>query len=90
MFYWSIFKDVGSRYYTFVWTLYLAMRACERCGIAVVVLDRPNPINGVTTEGPMLDPNYKSFVGMHPIPVRHGRTIGELAQQIPRRSISQL
>ena len=47
----------------------------------VVVLDRPNPINGVTTEGPVLDPNYKSFVGMHPIPVRHGRTIGELAQQ---------
>ena len=74
-------QDVGSRYYTFVWTLYLSMRACERCGIAVVVLDRPNPINGVTTEGPVLDPNYKSFVGMHPIPVRHGRTIGELAQQ---------
>jgi uncharacterized protein YbbC (DUF1343 family) len=57
------------------------MRACERCRIAVVVLDRPNPINGVTTEGPVLDPNYESFVGMHPIPVRHGRTIGELAQQ---------
>ena len=74
-------QDVGSRYYTFIWTLYLSMRACERCGIAVVVLDRPNPINGVTTEGPVLDPNYKSFVGMHPIPVRHGRTIGELAQQ---------
>jgi uncharacterized protein YbbC (DUF1343 family) len=74
-------QDVGSRYYTFVWTLYLSMRACERCGIAVVVLNRPNPINGVTTEGPVLEPNYKSFVGMHPIPVRHGRTIGELAQQ---------
>jgi uncharacterized protein YbbC (DUF1343 family) len=57
------------------------MRACERCGPAVVVLDRPNPINGVTTEGPVLDPKYKSFVGMHSIPVRHGRTIGELAQQ---------
>jgi uncharacterized protein YbbC (DUF1343 family) len=75
------FQDVGSRYYTFVWTLYLSMRACERCGIAVVVLDRPNPINGLTTEGPVLDPNYKSFVGMHPVPIRHGRTIGELAQQ---------
>ena len=74
-------QDVGSRYYTFVWTLYLCMRACERCGAAVVVFDRPNPINGVTTEGPMLDPNYKSFVGMHSIPVRHGRTIGELAQR---------
>ncbi|HEY4271447.1 MAG TPA: DUF1343 domain-containing protein, partial [Candidatus Udaeobacter sp.] len=63
------------------WTLYLCMRACEKCGIPVVVLDRPNPINGVTTEGPVLDPNYKSFVGMHPIPIRHGRTIGELAKQ---------
>ncbi len=74
-------QDIGSRYYTFIWTLYLCMRACQRHGIAVVVLDRPNPINGVTTEGPVLDPTYKSFVGMHPIPVRHGRTIGELAQQ---------
>jgi uncharacterized protein YbbC (DUF1343 family) len=74
-------QDVGSRYYTFIWTLYLCMHACERCGVAVVVLDRPNPINGVATEGPVLDPNYKSFVGMHPIPVRHGRTIGKLARQ---------
>lgn len=74
-------QDVGSRYYTFVWTLYLSMRACEKYGVTVVVLDRPNPINGITTEGPILDPNYKSFVGMHPLPVRHGRTIAELAQQ---------
>jgi uncharacterized protein YbbC (DUF1343 family) len=74
-------QDIGSRYYTFIWTLYLCLRACETYGIPVVVLDRPNPINGVTTEGPMLDPDYKSFVGMHPIPVRHGHTIGEMAQQ---------
>lgn len=74
-------QDIGSRYYTFIWTLYLCIGACERSGVAVVVLDRPNPINGVTTEGPVLDPHYKSFVGMHPIPVRHGRTIGELAQR---------
>lgn len=74
-------QDVGARYYTFVWTMYLCMRACEKHGVAVVVLDRPNPINGVTTEGPLLNPNYDSFVGMHPIPVRHGKTIGELAQQ---------
>ena len=47
----------------------------------VVVCDRPNPINGVTTEGPLLNPAYRSFVGLHPLPVRHGRTIGELAQQ---------
>ena len=74
-------QDVGARYYTFVWTMYLCMRACEQRGVAVVVLDRPNPINGVMTEGPVLNADYKSFVGMHPIPVRHGRTIGELARQ---------
>jgi uncharacterized protein YbbC (DUF1343 family) len=74
-------QDVGARYYTFIWTLYLCMSACEKSGVAVVVLDRPNPINGVTIEGPVLDPDYQSFVGMHPIPVRHGRTIGELARQ---------
>ena len=74
-------QDVGARYYTFIWTLYLMMRACEKHGASVLVLDRPNPINGVSIEGPVLDPNYKSFVGMHSIPVRHGRTIGELAQQ---------
>lgn len=74
-------QDIGARYYTFVWTLYLCMRACEKQGVEVLVVDRPNPINGVTIEGPILDPNYRSFVGMHPIPVRHGRTIGELAQQ---------
>ena len=74
-------QDVGARYYTFIWTMYLCMRACEQSGVAVVVLDRPNPINGVTTEGPVLNANYESFVGMHPIAVRHGKTIGELAQQ---------
>jgi len=74
-------QDIGARYYTFIWTLYLCMRACEKHEVTVVVLDRPNPINGLTTEGPLLNLAYQSFVGMHPIPVRHGRTIGELAQQ---------
>ncbi|HWX15053.1 MAG TPA: DUF1343 domain-containing protein [Chthoniobacterales bacterium] len=74
-------QDIGARYYTFIWTLYLCLRACEKHDVTVVALDRPNPINGLTTEGPLLDPNYKSFVGMHPISVRHGRTIGELATQ---------
>ena len=74
-------QDIGARYYTFIWTLYLGMCACERAGVTVLVLDRPNPITGEITEGPTLDPNYKSFVGLHPIPVRHGKTIGELAQQ---------
>jgi len=74
-------QDIGARYYTFIWTLYLAMEACEAAGVHVVVADRPNPINGVTTEGPLLDPAYRSFVGLHPIAVRHGQTIGELAQR---------
>jgi uncharacterized protein YbbC (DUF1343 family) len=74
-------QDVGARYYTFIWTLYLCMRACEKQGPHVIVLDRPNPINGLTIEGPVLDPGYKSFVGLHSLPVRHGRTIGELAGQ---------
>ncbi len=82
-------QDIGARYYTFIWTMYLCMRACEKAGVAVVVLDRPNPINGTTTEGLILDPNYKSFVGMHPIPVRHGRTIGELAQQFRDEAFPQ-
>ena len=73
-------QDVGARYYTFIWTMFLCLRACERNNLPVVVLDRPNPINGVTTEGTMLDPAYQSFVGLHPLPVRHGKTIGELAR----------
>jgi uncharacterized protein YbbC (DUF1343 family) len=74
-------QDIGARYYTFIWTMYLAMRACERENVQVIVLDRPNPINGITVEGPRLNPDYHSFVGMHPIRVRHGKTIGELATQ---------
>jgi uncharacterized protein YbbC (DUF1343 family) len=74
-------QDVGARFYTFIWTLYLCMRACEKYDVRVVVLDRPNPINGITVEGPVVESNYKSFVGLHPIPVRHGRTIGELGEQ---------
>jgi len=79
-------QDVGARYYTFVWTVFLCMRACEAAGVAVVVLDRPNPINGTTMEGPLLNPEYRSFVGMHPIPVRHGKTIGELATQFQQEA----
>jgi uncharacterized protein YbbC (DUF1343 family) len=74
-------QDVGARYYTFIWTMYLCMRACEKARVEIVILDRPNPINSVTTEGPLLDPNYRSFVGLHSIPVRHGKTIAELAEQ---------
>jgi len=74
-------QDVGARYYTFIWTLYLCIKAAEKLGISVVVIDRPNPIGCHITEGPILDLEYKSFVGLHSIPVRHGKTIGELALQ---------
>jgi len=72
-------QDVGSRYYTFVWTMALAMQACAKHGKKFMVLDRPNPINGQTLEGPVLDLNFASFVGLYPTPVRHGMTIGEIA-----------
>jgi uncharacterized protein YbbC (DUF1343 family) len=73
-------QDVGTRYYTFIWTMALCMAACERLGIAMLVLDRPNPIGGVQTEGPLMDPSLASFVGLHPLPARHGLTIAELAK----------
>ena len=72
--------DVGARYYTFGWTVLLCLQACKEAGISCFVLDRPNPINGTMVEGPLLDPDYSSFVGLHPIPVRHGMTLGELAR----------
>jgi len=72
-------QDVGARYYTFIWTLLLCLEACAEAGKKVIVLDRPNPIGGRHTEGTVLDPQYKSFVGLAPIPMRHGLTIGELA-----------
>jgi uncharacterized protein YbbC (DUF1343 family) len=72
-------QDVGSRYYTFIYTLSYIMEACMNREIEVVVLDRPNPINGVDVEGPVLEKGYESFVGRYPIPTRHGMTIGEIA-----------
>jgi uncharacterized protein YbbC (DUF1343 family) len=73
-------QDVGSRYYTYVYTMAHVMEAAVEAEIPVVVLDRPNPIGGVTMEGPVLDPALASFVGRYPVPVRHGMTIGELAR----------
>lgn len=70
-------QDVGSRYYTFIWTMELCMQACDETGKPVVILDRPNPLGGELTEGPVLDMTYASFVGQRPLPVRHGMTIGE-------------
>ncbi|MEE2839645.1 MAG: DUF1343 domain-containing protein [Acidobacteriota bacterium] len=72
-------QDVGARYYTYIHTLALVMRACREHGKSLVVLDRPNPINGVDTEGTVLDPEFSSFVGLYPLAMRHGMTVGELA-----------
>lgn len=71
--------DVGARYYTFIWTLALCMKACARVGLPVVVLDRPNPIGGADVEGPRMRAEMASFVGLYPIVARHGLTIGEIA-----------
>jgi uncharacterized protein YbbC (DUF1343 family) len=73
-------QDVGARYYTFVYTMLHALEACARFGKRLVVLDRPNPLGGLALEGNVLDPAYQSFVGGHPLPARHGLTIGELAR----------
>ena len=73
-------QDVGTRIYTYIYTLANCLRAARRHGIRVVVCDRPNPINGDDIEGATLDPAYASFVGQFPIPMRHGLTIGEAAR----------
>jgi len=72
-------QDVGARIYTFVYTMANCLRAAARHNVPVVVCDRPNPIGGAAVEGPMLEPGFESFVGLFPIPMRHGMSIGELA-----------
>ena len=74
-------QDVGTRIYTYVATMAYCMEACAENDIEFIVLDRPNPINGIAMEGPLLEyPEYSSFVGLYPVPVRHGMTVGELAR----------
>ena len=73
-------QDVGTRVYTYIWTMILTMEAAGRNGVEVIVLDRPNPISGSEIEGNILDPNFSSFVGLYPIPMRHGLTMAEIAQ----------
>lgn len=72
-------QDVGTRYYTYIYTMAYAMEAAAENDIPFVVLDRPNPQGGLRVEGPVLDPNYSSFIGLYPIPLKHGMTVGELA-----------
>jgi uncharacterized protein YbbC (DUF1343 family) len=75
-------QDVGSRYYTFIWTMALCLHAAAAAGVAVVVLDRPNPIGGADVEGGYIDHGFESFVGLGSVPVRHGLTIGEVARLV--------
>jgi len=73
-------QEVGTRVYTFVWTVQQCLIACAAAGISALVLDRPNPLGGIVSEGPLLEPGYESFVGGASIPLRHGLTLGELAR----------
>jgi uncharacterized protein YbbC (DUF1343 family) len=73
-------QDIGARIYTYIYTMANCLRACARHGVPVIVCDRPNPINGTHVEGALLQAGFESFVGLFPIPMRHGMTIGELAR----------
>jgi uncharacterized protein YbbC (DUF1343 family) len=73
-------QDIGARFYTYIYTMSLAMEAAAENSKTFVVLDRPNPINGINVQGNILEPAFASFVGLYPIPVRHGMTVGELAK----------
>ncbi len=77
-------QDIGCRYYTYVSTLVHCMRAAATAGLPLTILDRPNPISGVHIEGPVSDSDKLSFVAIHPMPIRHGMTLGELAMLVNR------
>ena len=72
-------QDVGSRYYTFIWTMAHCFKICEKIGLPVLILDRPNPIGCEKIEGYVLNEKFSSFVGIHPLPIRHSMTIAEIA-----------
>jgi uncharacterized protein YbbC (DUF1343 family) len=74
--------DIGTRYYTFAWSAMLMIRAAAKQRKRIFVLDRPNPLNGVTIQGPLVEPGYESFVGLYSVPIRHGLTIGELCRML--------
>jgi len=78
-------QDIGSRYYTYVWTAALCAKTCAECGKKIIICDRPNPIGGILTEGPGIEGGFESFVGLHSIPIRHGMTIGEIVQLVNDR-----
>lgn len=82
-------QDVGVRFYTYLSTLVYVLRGAAKTGKPVLVLDRPNPITGALVEGPLVAPGFESFVGMLPIPLRHGLTLGELARWVNARQQPQ-
>lgn len=73
------YQDIGARFYTYAWTLIKVMEAAAKSGVNVIVCDRPNPIGGVAVEGPGVAEGYRTLVGLHDVPIRHGLTLGELA-----------
>lgn len=88
-------QDVGARYYTFIWTVALCIKACERLGIPILLLDRPNPIGGLQVEGTLLDPEFASFVGLYPLTTRHGMTVAEIGHYLqtsffPKATVSSV
>ncbi|MFG3010940.1 exo-beta-N-acetylmuramidase NamZ domain-containing protein [Streptomyces cinerochromogenes] len=82
-------QDIGARFYTYVWTMFDLMVSAARTGVRFVVADRPNPLGGRVSEGPLLDPAWASFVGRAPLPVRHGLTCGELARQLNTSAVPE-
>lgn len=78
-------QDIGSRYYTYVWTAALCAKACSEFGKDIIICDRPNPIGGTLVEGPGIECGFGSFVGLHSVPIRHGMTIGEIVQLVNDR-----
>lgn len=81
-------QDIGCRFYTYISTMKLCLEAATEAGIEFVVLDRPNPLGGVAVEGPMLDPGDESFVGCYTLPLRHGMTVGEIAQLMVNEGVA--
>ncbi len=73
-------QDNGTRVYTYIWTMVLALEACSKAGVRAAVLDRPNPLGGIRVEGNISEIAFRSFIGWHPLPMRHGMTIGEIAR----------
>jgi uncharacterized protein YbbC (DUF1343 family) len=82
-------QDIGTRFYTYIWTMFDCLQAAARTGRRFIVLDRPNPLGGLVVEGPLVEPGFESFVGRAPIPLRHGLTVGELARQFNARAERQ-